>query len=176
MSISTLLPCLKTIAVDSVTTLAEIILIRMATVADTVACPVCSQSSQRLHSHYERMLTDLPWNRVTVHTYGRDLHFHVHVHVLCTAGGLRADKVWQPIKLYPAQQYRRLWQYYLLKLLRKKLKGDRSTQWRIGRLFTVYPTGFLVNVMSKYRNGKQAAAYCCRYTGRPRLGKADRGL
>ena len=60
----------------------------------------------------------------TVHTFGRDLNFHVHVHVLCTAGGLRADNVWQPVKIFPAQQYRRLWQYYLLTLLRKKLKGE----------------------------------------------------
>ena len=60
-------------------------------------------------------------------------------------------------------------QYYLLKLLRKKLKGDRRAQWRIGRLYKVCPTGFIVNVMSKYKNGKQAAAYCCRYTGRPPL-------
>lgn len=111
----------------------------------------------------------MPGVMATVHTYGRDLNFHVHVHVLCTAGGLRADNVWQPVKIYPAQQYRRLWQYYLLKLLRKKLKGNRSAQWRIGRLHSVYPTGFIVNVMSKYRNGKQAAAYCCRYTGRPPL-------
>ena len=111
----------------------------------------------------------IPGITATVHTYGRDLNFHVHVHVLCTAGGLRADNVWQPVKLYPAQQYRRLWQYYLLKLLRKRLKGDRSAQWRIGRLHNIYPTGFIVNVMSHYRNGKQAAAYCCRYTGRPPL-------
>ena len=111
----------------------------------------------------------IPGIMATVHTYGRDLNFHVHVHVLCTAGGLRADNVWQPVKLYPAQQYRRLWQYYLLKLLRKRLKGDRSAQWRIGRLHNIYPTGFIVNVMSHYRNGKQAAAYCCRYTGRPPL-------
>lgn len=113
----------------------------------------------------------LPGVMATVHTYGRDLNFHVHVHVLCTAGGLRAGNVWQPVKLYPARQYRRLWQYYVLTLLRKdkRLKGDRSVQWRIGRLFNKYPTGFIANVMSQYRSGKQAAAYCCRYTGRPPL-------
>lgn len=64
----------------------------------------------------------LPGVMATVHTFGRDLTFHVHVHVLCTAGGLRADGVWQPVKIFPAAQYRRLWQYYLLKDLRKALK------------------------------------------------------
>lgn len=111
----------------------------------------------------------LPGIMATVHTYGRDLEFHVHVHVLCTEGGLRADGVWQPVKLFPAQQYRRLWQQSLLTLLRKKLKGDRGATRLIGSLFRKYPTGFIVNVMSTYSNGRKAAAYCCRYTGRPPL-------
>jgi hypothetical protein len=105
----------------------------------------------------------------TVHTYGRDLEFHVHLHVLCTEGGLRADGVWQPLYLFPASQYRRLWHYFLLKLLRRKLKGDRGAQRLIGSLYRKYPTGFIVNVMSRYASGRKAAAYCCRYTGRPPL-------
>jgi predicted nucleic-acid-binding Zn-ribbon protein len=111
----------------------------------------------------------LPGVMATIHTYGRTLDWHVHVHVLVTRGGLRADGVWQPIKIYPAAQYRKLWQYYLLKLLRLRLKGNRKACWWIGRLHRKYPTGFIVNVMSHYRNGQKAAAYCCRYTGRPPL-------
>lgn len=111
----------------------------------------------------------LPGIMATVHTYGRDLSFHVHVHVLCTEGGLRADGVWQPVHLFPAQQYRRLWQHYLLTFLRRQCKGQRGVQRLIGSLYRKYPTGFIVNVMSRYRSGRQAAAYCCRYTGRPPL-------
>jgi hypothetical protein len=114
-----------------------------------------------------RSYAPLPGVMATIHTFGRDLTFHVHVHVLCTEGGLRSDGMWQSVHIFPAQQYRRLWQYYLLKGLRKALKGNRSAQWRIGRLFKKCPTGFIVNVMSHYRNGRKAAAYCCRYTGRP---------
>jgi hypothetical protein len=111
----------------------------------------------------------LPGVMATVHTFGRDLAFHVHVHVLCTEGGLRADGVWQPVKLFPAAQYRRLWPYYLLTGLRRQLKGNRSAQRLVGRLFRQHPTGFIVNVMSRYPSGRKAAAYCCRYTGRPPL-------
>jgi hypothetical protein len=111
----------------------------------------------------------VPGLMTTVHTYGRDLEFHVHVHLLCTEGGLRADGVWQPVYLFPATQYRRLWQYYLLTFLRRRLKGDRKAQWLLGSLFRKYPTGFIVSVMSRYANGRKAAAYCCRYTGRPPL-------
>jgi hypothetical protein len=111
----------------------------------------------------------LPGVMATLHTSGRDLTFHVHAHVLCTEGGLRADGVWQPVYLFPVQQYRRLWQHFLLSGLRRRLKGDRSARRLLGSLYRKYPTGFIVNVMSRYRNGRQAAAYCCRYTGRPPL-------
>jgi hypothetical protein len=111
----------------------------------------------------------LPGIMATVHTYGRDLGWHVHVHVLCTEGGLRADGVWQPVKYFPATQYRRLWQQHLLSALRNKLKHQRGLKRQIGALYPKYPRGFIVNVMSRYFNGRQAAAYCCRYTGRPPL-------
>jgi hypothetical protein len=110
----------------------------------------------------------LPGVMATVHTYGRALDWHVHVHVLVTRGGLRADGVWQPIKIYPGKQYRKLWQYYLIKLLRKKLKGNKSAVHLLGYLHHKY-NGFIVNLTSYYRNGRKAAAYCCRYTGRPPL-------
>jgi ferredoxin len=111
----------------------------------------------------------VPGLLATVHTYGRDLSFHVHVHVLCTEGGLRADGIWQPVHLFPAHQYRRLWQHYLLTFLRRQCKGQRGVQRLIGSLYRKYPTGFIVNVMSRYSSGRKAAAYCCRYTGRPPL-------
>jgi len=136
----------------------------LATVARAAAQATLKAVGTRCRQH-----PPLPGVMATVHTFGRDLAFHVHVHVLCTEGGLRADGVWQPVKLFPAAQYRRLWQHYLLTGLRHKLKGNRSVQRRIGRLYRQYPTGFIVNVMSRYPSGRQAAAYCCRYTGRPPL-------
>src|SRR5712692_7578535 len=70
---------------------------------------------------------------------------------------------------FPEPCDRRLWQYYLLTGLRRKLKGNRGAQRLIGQLFRQYPHGFIANVMSRYSNGRKAAAYCCRYTGRPPL-------
>jgi len=136
----------------------------LAVVAQAAAQATLTAVGTRCKKH-----PPLPGVMATVHTYGRDLAFHVHVHVLCTEGGLREDGVWQPVYLFPAAQYRRLWQHGLLTLLRKKLKGDRGAQRLIGSLFRKYPTGFIVNVMSRYSSGRKAAAYCCRYTGRPPL-------
>jgi hypothetical protein len=135
----------------------------LATVARAAALATLQAVGTRCRAH-----PPLPGVMATVHTYGRDLTFHVHVHVLCTEGGLRQDNVWQPVKLFPATQYRRLWQYHLLTLLRRKV-GSSAGKRLIGSLFRKYPTGFIANVMSRYVNGSQAAAYCCRYTGRPPL-------
>jgi hypothetical protein len=136
----------------------------LAVVARAAAKATIQAMGTRCKAH-----APLPGVMATVHTYGRDLIWHVHVHVLVTRGGLRADGVWQPIKLFPAPQYRRLWQHHLLTLLRKRLKGRRGPCRVIGILYRKYPTGFNVNVMSHYRSGRKAAAYCCRYTGRPPL-------
>jgi hypothetical protein len=136
----------------------------LAIVAKAAATATIHAMGTRCKAH-----APLPGIMATVHTYGRDLSWHVHVHVLVTRGGLRADGVWQPIKLFPAAQYRRLWQHYLLILLRKRLKCRRGPCRMIGSLYRKYPTGFIVNVMSHYRSGRKAAAYCCRYTGRPPL-------
>jgi hypothetical protein len=133
-------------------------------VAEAAARATIAAMGTRCKAH-----APLPGVMATIHTYGRDLGFHVHVHVLVTRGGLRADGVWQPIKLYPAAQYRRLWQFYLIKLLRKRLKKRLGPCRLLGSLHRKYPTGFIVNVMSHYRSGSKAAAYCCRYTGRPPL-------
>jgi hypothetical protein len=136
----------------------------LVTVAKAAAQATIEAMGTRCKAH-----APLPGVMATVHTYGRDLCWHVHVHVLATRGGLRADGVWQPIKLFPAPQYRKLWQHHLLTLLRKRLKGRRGPGRIIGGLYRKYPTGFNVNVMSHYRSGRKAAAYCCRYTGRPPL-------
>jgi hypothetical protein len=134
-----------------------------------IVAKAASEATIRAMGTRCKLFAPLPGVMATVHTYGRDLGWHVHVHVLVTRGGLRADGVWQPIKLFPAPQYRKLWQYYLLKLLRQKLKGNKSAVHLIGYLHHEYKNGFIVNVMSYYKNGRKAAAYCCRYTGRPPL-------
>jgi len=107
----------------------------------------------------------------TCHTFGRNLRFHVHVHLLVTEGALQLGGVWQPVHFFPAREYRRRWQYHLLTKLRQALPATHPAQHRIGRLFRRYPTGFIVNVESSYRSVRLALSYCCRYLARPPLGE-----
>ena len=71
----------------------------LAVVAKAAAQATLTAVGTRCRAH-----PPLPGVMATVHTYGRDLTFHPHVHVLCTEGGLRQDGVWQPVHLFPASQ------------------------------------------------------------------------
>ena len=75
MCSSKLLPSLKTIAVDSISTTPESIVLHLSTTAELVTCPLCGLGSHRIHSHYKRTLTDLPWSRVTVRIHLRTRKF-----------------------------------------------------------------------------------------------------
>jgi len=113
----------------------------------------------------------LPGMIATCHTFGRNLRFHVHVHLLVTEGALQLGGVWQPVHFFPAREYRRRWQYHLLTKLRQALPAEHPAQRTLARLFRRYPTGFIVNVQSSYRSLRLALSYCCRYLARPPLGE-----
>ena len=72
---SKLVPCTKTIQVDSVSTTAETVVLHLATAAPFVSCSLCGKSSSRIHSYYRRILTDLPWSRVIVRIHLRTRKF-----------------------------------------------------------------------------------------------------
>jgi hypothetical protein len=113
----------------------------------------------------------IPGIVATCHTFGSNLRFHVHVHLLVTEGGLQEGGRWQPVRIYPPQQYRRLWQYHLLTKLRKALPKEHPARSRIGQLFHKHPTGFIVNLQSSYPTARMALSYCCRYVARPPIGE-----
>jgi hypothetical protein len=108
----------------------------------------------------------------TVHTFGRALNFHPHVHVLVTEGGLQGERKWQPVKHFPAKSVCRRFQRHVLTALRKKFKGNKKVLALVGRCFDRYPKGFWVNVQRSYQNARMAVAYCCRYTGRPPISQS----
>lgn len=107
----------------------------------------------------------------TCHTFGRNLRFHVHVHLLVTEGALQVGGVWQPVRFFPAREYRKRWQYYLLTKLRSALPAEHPAHGTIGHLFRKYPTGFIVNLQSSYPSVRMALSYCCRYLARPPMGE-----
>ena len=84
-----------------------------------------------------------------IHTFGRDLGFNPHVHVLVTEGGFKVsrDNNAKCLGIYflPYSKLRKQWQYYLLTELRKHLPKRKEISGLIDKLFVDYPKGFYVN-------------------------------
>jgi len=103
-----------------------------------------------------------------VHTFGRDLKFNPHVHLLMTEGGLRGDQ-WEPIPFLPYALLRKKWQYHLLTEIKGRWAKSREDSRFIDRLFKDKVRGFYVNGESQMTSSRYAARYIGRYIARPAL-------
>lgn len=102
----------------------------------------------------------------TLHTFGRDLKWNPHIHMLLTEGASGIKTPWRKISHIPFNMLRKRWQTTLLSMLHQYL-GTSFYKLK-SFLFKSYPDGFYVyakpNVSS---NSHDAIKYIIRYTGRP---------
>jgi len=110
----------------------------------------------------------IPGILAVVHTFGRDLKFNPHVHLLMTEGGLRGGQ-WEPIPFLPYALLRKKWQYHLLTEVKGRWAKSREDSRFIDRLFKENGEGFYVNGESQMTSSRYAARYIGRYIARPAL-------
>jgi transposase len=79
MKPSTLLPCIEGIHIKSIANTANSIVLHLSAVAPSASCPLCGHVSERIHSHYQRTLADLPWNRVAVRIHLKARKFYCDI-------------------------------------------------------------------------------------------------
>ena len=103
----------------------------------------------------------------TVHTFGRDLGFKPHVHLVITKGGLRKN-TWVEIDEIPGNRLASKWRYLLCKTLRQAHPHDPDLQHAITQGYHDH-RGFQVYTQSFYPKGLEAAKYIGRYLGHPPL-------
>lgn len=103
------------------------------------------------------------------HTFGRDLKFHCHIHLLLTEGGLTSEDSWEDIPFLPYDLLRKKWQYHLLTEIKKCLPKTRENASFINHLFRENAKGFYVNGESKMSSSRYTARYIGRYLARPAL-------
>ncbi len=105
-----------------------------------------------------------------IHTFGRDLKWNPHVHLLVTEGGMGKITDWKKIYYFNYEIFRKSWQKLILAALKKRIKKEkRKFQNLTNYLYSVYPDGFYIYGNSKVRNEKSATNYVGRYTGRPAI-------
>ena len=59
-----------------------------------------------------------------LHPFGKDLKLNPHVYVLVTEGGLNGVGEWVPITFFEYGSLRRIWQYHLLKAVKRCLPNS----------------------------------------------------
>ncbi|WP_446488164.1 transposase, partial [Enterococcus avium] len=65
----------------------------------------------------------------TLHTFGSQLEYNPHVHLVVTMGGLTKDGKWKDYDYFPFAMLRKYWQNAVLKLIRRTL-----SQWDKARV------------------------------------------
>ncbi|ODS40004.1 MAG: hypothetical protein A7315_09865 [Candidatus Altiarchaeales archaeon WOR_SM1_79] len=99
---------------------------------------------------------------VVLHTYGGDLKFNVHLHLLVAEGGFQGDK-WVDVNVIPYTTLRHKWQEVLLTNLEKHLPDTEENR-ELMRFFKEdFKKDFFVNAKRRITGGKKEIA---RYIGR----------
>lgn len=110
----------------------------------------------------------LPVILQVLHTFGRDLKFHPHIHSLVSAGGLsiKAEKTWLVNGYWPKYALENRFKVKLLELLLKRKKIDYGLKHRLWKV-----KWYIHAVVTPVSSGL-TARYIGRYTRRPPLSEA----
>jgi hypothetical protein len=111
---------------------------------------------------------DLQVGIITViHTFGRDLKFNPHIHVLVTEGAIDNRNEWVSSDFIPYEYLRKSWQKVLLDSVKQWFPKNKTVKNLVDELYLRYPKGFYVNAEKRMRDAKGAAKYIGRYLARP---------
>lgn len=104
-----------------------------------------------------------------VHTFGGDLKWNPHVHVIVTCGGLNGEQ-WKWMNFVPYEKLKAAWQYGVVDGIRQQAKehctGKAYTRFNRGLDF-LYRKKWYVNVGKKLDSLEITVRYIGRYTKRP---------
>lgn len=101
-----------------------------------------------------------------LHTFGRNLIFNPHIHVILMDGGI-SDKDFIKVDFFSYASFRKRFMKVLLDLLEKELGKDEFRKIK-NNLYFKYPKGFYVFAPpSKFKSYIELVKYVCRYVARP---------
>jgi len=114
-----------------------------------------------------------------LHTFGRDLKWNPHIHMLVSEGGIGKNVKWQPITFFPFKLLRESWRTGLIKNMQMALepvlneKEFRDFKALANKLYHNYKSGFYVNApRTEFNNPTAVAKYITRYIGRPAMAQS----
>ncbi len=106
-----------------------------------------------------------------LHTFGRDLKWNPHIHMIVTEGASGKTRVWRDQWFFPYNMLRKRWQATLLCFMNDAIGPSFSKLKR--RLFSSNPEGFYVNAPKTDMNDPNMISnYITRYIGRPAMAQS----
>lgn len=111
----------------------------------------------------------------TLHTFGRDLKWNPHIHMLCSEGGAGNTEVFRKVKHISFKALRSRWQKLLLSYLSENLLPSQLNSFKKLKnfLYSNYDNGFYVYAKpNDISSIKLAVDYVVRYTGRPAMAQS----
>ncbi|UZW14186.1 transposase [Clostridium pasteurianum] len=108
-----------------------------------------------------------------IHTFGRDLKWNPHVHLIVTEGGAGEITIWRNTKHINYTALRKRWQKILLDEIGINLKSGKKEFKKLkNKLYKRLENGFYVYGKGEIKTAKQAGKYVGRYTARPAIAES----
>lgn len=112
-----------------------------------------------------------------LHTFGRDLKWNPHIHMLLSEGAVGNNTPWRKFSYFPFIYLRKSWMNVLLKnilsSLNSKIFNIQHFKNLVSKLYNSYKDGFYVHAPCVDFNSPEAVAnYITRYIGRPTMAQS----
>ena len=107
-----------------------------------------------------------------IHTFGRDLKWNPHVHMMVTEGGTGNKTEWKHIRYVNYEALRKRWQKILLDEVVKNAGNSKQIKTLKNKLYRNNGKGFYVHAKTEIKSAKIAAKYVGRYVGRPAIAES----
>jgi len=133
---------------------------------------VCGETLKHLLED-ERYLGATPGIVMTLHTWGRQLNFHPHIHCLVTAGGLSPDHAWREVKndfLLPVRVVKALYRGKMQSKIKAaltagelRLPEHNTLGQSLHTHARLYKKQWSVRIQEQYAHGRSVMLYLSRY-------------
>lgn len=107
-----------------------------------------------------------------IHTFGRDLKWNPHVHMMVTEGGTGKKTEWRHIRYFSYESLRKRWQKVLLDEITAICGNSKIMRTLRNKLYKNNDEGFYVHAKTEIKSAKIAAKYVGRYVGRPAIAES----
>lgn len=114
----------------------------------------------------------IPGIVTVIHTFGRDLKWNPHVHMMVTEGGKGNITEWRHIRYISYESLRKRWQKILLDEITNISGNTKEVKLIKNKLYKEKVKGFYVHAKTEIKSAKIAAKYVGRYVGRPAIAES----